>query len=230
MGFDGMLPLPWAAADQQAAKYIDQSVPFETRLAELSSIVLAVRDPDARKAMAEQISLAAEAQWRAKAAQDPNVTSELLEAQVAVLKNGLAWIGEHPAQAQYSTMPWLQQFGLAFSDVGRLTAKGAAAGGADAISAKLDSALSGGNYEDLLKNERAETEDAEDRAGSAGWAAEAFGAGLSGYGLVKGAIGLLGRAGIGAAAETGLTGIAARTGVGGVAGGAYGGAYAFNTG
>ncbi|WP_245467930.1 hypothetical protein [Mesorhizobium sp. M6A.T.Cr.TU.017.01.1.1] len=214
MGFDGMLPLPWAAADQQAAKYIDQSVPFETRLAELSSIVLAVRDPDARKAMAEQISLAAEAQWRAKAAQDPNVTSELLEAQVAVLKNGLAWIGEHLAQAQYSTMPWLQQFGLAFSDVGRLTAKGAAAGGADAISAKLDSALSGGNYEDLLKNERAETEDAEDRAGSAGWAAEAFGAGLSGYGLVKGAIGLLGRAGIGAAAETGLTGIAARTGVG----------------
>jgi hypothetical protein len=229
MGFERILPLPWAAVDQQAAKYIDQSAPFEKRLAELSSIVLAVRDPDARKAMAEQISLAAEAQWRAKAAQDPNVTPELLEAQVAVLKNGLTWVGEHPAQAQYSTMPWLQQFGLAFSDVGRLTAKGATAGGADAISAKLDSALSGGNYEDRLKNEHAETEDAEDRAGSAGWAAEALGAGLTGYGLAKGVIGLLGRAGIGVAAES-VTGLAARTAVGSVAGGAYGGAYAFNTG
>ncbi|WP_208866619.1 hypothetical protein, partial [Mesorhizobium sanjuanii] len=228
MGFDRILPLPWAAADQQAAKYIDQSAPFEKRLAELSSIVLAVRDPDARKAMAEQISLAAEAQWRAKAAQNPSVTPELLEAQVAVLKNGLAWIGEHPARAQYSTMPWLQQFGLAFSDVGRLTAKGGAAGGADAISAKLDSVLSGGNYEDLLKNQQAETEDAADRAGSAGWAAEALGAGLSGYGLTKGLFGLLGRAGVGAAAENGLTGLAARSGVGGAAGGAYGGAYAYN--
>lgn len=229
MGFDRILPLPWAAADQQAAKYIDQSVPFEKRLAELSSIVLGVRDPDARKSMAEQISLATEAQWRAKAGQDPNITPELLEAQVAALKKGLTWIGEHPARAQYSAMPWLQQFGLAFGDVGRLTAKGAAAGGADAISAKLDSVLSGGNYENLLKNEQAETEDAEDRAGSAGWAAEAIGAGLSGYGLVKGAIGLLGRAGV-AVAETGLTGLAARTGVGGVAGGAYGGSYAFNAG
>ncbi|MER8486012.1 hypothetical protein [Mesorhizobium sp. M1322] len=229
MGFDRMLPLPWAAADQQPAKYIDQSAPFEKRLAGLSSIVLAVRDPDARKAMAEQISLAAETQWRAKAAQNPNITPELLEAQVAALKNGMAWIGEHPAQAQYSTMPWLHQFGLAVSDVGRLTAKGAAAGGADAISAKLDSALFGGTYEDLLKNEHAETEDAEDRAGSAAWAAEALGAGSTGYGLVKGAIGLLGRAGIGAA-ESGLTGLAARTGIGGVAGGAYGGAHAFNIG
>ncbi|MER9232112.1 hypothetical protein NKI56_08415 [Mesorhizobium sp. M0622] len=230
MGFDRILPLPWAAADQQAAKYIDQSVPFEKRLAELSSIVLAVRDPDARKATTQQLSLTAEAQWRAKAAQDPNLAPELLEAQVAVLKNGLAWIGEHPARAQYSTMPLLQQFGLAFSDVGRLTAKGAAADGADAISAGLDSVWSSGNYENLLEDEQAETADAEDRAGSAGWAAEALGAGLSGYGLAKGLFGLLGRASVGAAAENGLIGLAARTGVGGVAGGTYGGAYAYNTG
>lgn len=230
LGFDRILPMPWAVAGQQAAKYIDQGVPFEKRLAKLSSIVLAVRDPDARKATTQQISVAAEAQWRAEAAQDPNVAPESLEAQVAVLKNGLAWIGEHPAQAQYSAMPWLQQFGLAFSDVGRLTAKGAAAGGADAISAGLDSVWSGGNYQHLLEDEQAKTEDAEDRAGSAGWAAEALGTGLSGYGLAESLFGLLGRASVGAAAENGLIGLAARTGVGGVAGGTYGGAYAFNTG
>ncbi|MFC3324259.1 hypothetical protein [Mesorhizobium cantuariense] len=127
-------------------------------------------------------------------------------------------------------MPFLQQFGLAFGDIGRLTAKGGTAGGADAISAGLDSALSGGSYQDLLKDEQARTEDAEDRAGSAGWVAEALGAGLSGYGLAKGLFGLLGRAGIGVAESGGLTGLTARTGVGGVAGGTYGGAYAYNTG
>ncbi|MFB9981266.1 hypothetical protein ACFSQQ_19375 [Mesorhizobium kowhaii] len=230
MGFDRKLPLPWAVADQRAAKYIDPSEPFEKRLAELSSIVLAVRDPDARKAVAGQISLAAEAQWRARAAQDPSITPELLEAQLAALKSGLAWMGEHPAQAQYSTMSLLQQFGLAFSDVGRLTAKGAAAGGADAISAGLDAALSGESYQDLLGTEQARTEDAADRAGSAGWAAEALGAGLTGYGVARGVMTLLGRAGIGAAAESGLTNLAARTGAGGAAGGSYGGAYAYNTG
>ncbi|MER8503199.1 hypothetical protein [Mesorhizobium sp. M0204] len=230
LGFDRILPMPWAVAGQQAAKYIDQGVPFENRFAELSSIVLAVRDPDARKATTQQISVAAEAQWRAKAAQYPNLAPESLEAQVAVLKNGLAWIGEHPARAQYSTMPLLQQFGLALSDVGRLTAKGVAADGADAISAGLDSVWSSGNYENLLEDEQAETEDAEDRAASAGWVAEALGAGLSGYALATGLFGLLGRASAGAAAENGVIGLGARTGVAGVAGGTYGGAYAFNTG
>jgi hypothetical protein len=230
MGFDRKLPLPWAVAGQQAAQYIDPTVPFDKRFSKASSIVLAIRDPDARRATAKQISLAAEAQWRARAAQDPDMTPELLEAQLAALREGLAWIGEHPAQAHYSTMPWLQQFGLAFSDVGRLTAKGGTAGGADAISAALDSALLGGNYEDLLKNEQARTEDAEDRAGLAGWLAETLGAGLAVYGLTKGLFGSLGWAGVGAAAESGLTGLVIRTAAGGVAGGAYGGAYAYNTG
>ncbi|MFC3324261.1 hypothetical protein [Mesorhizobium cantuariense] len=40
MGFDNGLPLPWAVADQRAAKYIDPSKPFDRRFAELSSIVL----------------------------------------------------------------------------------------------------------------------------------------------------------------------------------------------
>ncbi|MER9545076.1 hypothetical protein NKI72_23910, partial [Mesorhizobium sp. M0437] len=118
LGFDRILPMPWAVAGQQAAKYIDQGVPFEKRLAKLSSIVLAVRDPDARKATTQQISVAA----------------------------------------------------------------------------------------------------------------EALGTGLSGYGLAESLFGLLGWASVGAAAENGLIGLAARTGVGGVAGGTYGGAYAFKTG
>ncbi|MBZ9871900.1 hypothetical protein LB542_13660 [Mesorhizobium sp. BR1-1-9] len=231
MGFDRILPLPWASADQRAAKYIDQGVPFEERLAELSSIVLAVRDPDARRAMAEQISLAAEAQWRARAAQDPNMTPELLEAQLTALKDGLAWIGKHPAQAQYSTMSSLQQFGLAFGDIGRIMAKGATAGGADALVAKLAPSESGGGYEERLKEEQAQTADAEDRAGMAGWVAEGLGAGLSGYGAAKGLFSLLGRVGIGVAAEGGgLAGLGTRTAVGSVAGGAYGGVYAYNTG
>ncbi|BCG72344.1 hypothetical protein MesoLj113a_35020 [Mesorhizobium sp. 113-1-2] len=229
MGFDRKLPLPWAVADQEAKQYIDPSAPFSKRFARASSIVLAIRDPGVRKATAEQFSLAAEAQWRARAAQDPNMTPELLEAQLTALREGLAWIGEHPAQAQYSTMSSLQQFGMAFGDIGRTMAKGATAGGADALVAGMAPSESGESYDERLGREQAETEDAEDRAGLAGWVAEGLGAGLSGYGLTKGLFGLLGRAGIGVA-ESGGTGLAARTGVGGVAGGAYGGAYAYNTG
>ncbi|ESY06711.1 hypothetical protein X753_14535 [Mesorhizobium sp. LNJC399B00] len=230
MGFDTRLPLPWAVADQWAAKYIDPSLPFNTRLAELSSIVLAVRDPEAREAVAKQILLAAEARWRAKAAQDPTMTPEVLELQLAALKNGLTWIGENPAQAQYSTMSTFRQFGMAFGDIGRTIAKGATAGGADAIVAKLASSASGESYQNRLAFEQEQTEDAEDRASSAGWVAEGLGAGLSGYGAAVGVYGLLGRAGIGAAAEGGLTGLGVRTGVGAATGGAYGGAYAYNVG
>ncbi|BAV46408.1 Uncharacterized protein MLTONO_1505 [Mesorhizobium loti] len=230
MGFDRKLPLPWAVADQEAKQYIDPSAPFSKRFARASSIVLAIRDPGVRKATAEQFSLAAEAQWRARAAQDPNMTPELLEAQLTALREGLAWIGEHPAQAQYSTMSSLQQFGMAFGDIGRTMAKGATAGGADALVAGMAPSESGESYDERLGREQAETEDAEDRAGLAGWVAEGLGAGLSGYGAAKGLFGLLGRAGVGAAAESGLTGLGARTAVGAATGGAYGGAYAYNTG
>ncbi|RUY98360.1 hypothetical protein EN974_15420, partial [Mesorhizobium sp. M7A.F.Ca.CA.001.12.2.1] len=228
MGFDRKLPLPWAVADHEAAQYIDPSVPFNKRFARASSIVLAIRDPGARKATAEQFSMAAEAQWRARAAHDPKMTPELLEAQLTALREGLTWIGEHPAQAQYSTLSTLQQLGMAFGDIGRITAKGATAGGADALVAGLAPSGAGESYEHRLSREQAATEDAEDRAGLAGWMAEGLGAGLSGYGLAKGLFGLMGRAGVGAAESGGLTGLAARTGVGGMAGGAYAGAYAYN--
>ncbi|ESY25573.1 hypothetical protein [Mesorhizobium sp. LNJC394B00] len=229
MGFDTRLPLPWAVADQWAAKYIDPSLPFNTRLAELSSIVLAVRDPEAREAVAKQILLTAEARWRAKAAQDPTMTPEVLELQLAALKNGLTWIGENPAQAQYSTMSTFRQFGMAFGDIGRTIAKGATAGGADAIVAKLASSGSGESYQGRLAFEQEQTEDAEDRAGSAGWVAGGLGAGLAGYGAAIGLYRVLGRAGIGVGAES-LTGLGARTAVGSATGGAYGGAYAYNVG
>ncbi|WP_192900552.1 MULTISPECIES: hypothetical protein [Mesorhizobium] len=230
MGFDRKLPLPWAVADQEAKQYVDPSAPFNKRFARASSIVLAIRDSGVRKATAEQFSVAAEAQWRARAARDPSMTPELLEAQLTALREGLAWIGEHPAQAQYSTMSSLQQFGLAFGDIGRIIAKGATAGGADALVAKLMPSGTGEGYEDRLKLEQAATEDAEDRAGSAGWVAEALGAGLSGYGAATGLYGILGRAEIGVAAEGGLTGLGVRTGIGATTGGAYGGAYAYNVG
>ncbi|WP_181176335.1 hypothetical protein [Mesorhizobium sp. B2-3-5] len=230
LGFNKRLPLPWTVVDREAAKYIDPSKPFNQRFAELSSIVLAVRDRRARREISKQISMVAEARWRARAAQDPSITPELLEAQVAALKNGLAWIGEHPAQAQYSTMSWLQQPAIAFGDIGRTIAKGATAGGADKLVAKLAPSGSGESYEERLSREQAETEDAEDRAGWAGWAGEALGAGLSGYGVAQGLFGLLGRVGIGAAAEGGgLAGFGTRTAVGAATGGAYGGAYAYNT-
>ncbi|CDX57020.1 conserved hypothetical protein [Mesorhizobium plurifarium] len=230
LGFDKRLPLPWDFAARQAAEYIDPSKPFNERLAELSSLVLAVRDPGARRAMAKQISLLAEARWRAKAAQDPSITPELLEAQVGVLKKGLDWVGEHPAQARYSTMSWLRQPAVAFGDIGRTIAKGATAGGADSLIAGLATSVSGESYEQRLAREQAETEDAEDRAGSAGWVAEVLGAGLTGYGAAKGLFGLLGRAGAGAAAEGGgLTGLGTRTAVGAATGGLYGGIYAYNT-
>ncbi|WP_181167024.1 hypothetical protein [Mesorhizobium sp. B2-8-3] len=230
LGFNKRLPLPWDFADRQAAEYIDPSKPFNERLAELSSLVLAVRDPGARRAISKQIALLAEARWRARAAQDPSITPELLEAQVGVLKKGLDWVGEHPAQAQYSTMSWLRQAGVAFGDIGRTVAKGATAGGADSLVAKLTPSQAGESYEQRRAREQAETEDAEDRAGSAGWAAEALGAGLTGYGAAQGLVGFLGRAGIGAAAEGGgLAGFGTRTALGAATGGAYGGVYAYNT-
>ncbi|MEZ2329965.1 hypothetical protein AB6802_09590 [Mesorhizobium sp. RCC_202] len=230
LGLNKKLPLPWDFADRQAAEYIDPSKPFNGRLAELSSLVLAVRDPGARRAISKQIALLAEARWRARAAKDPSITPELLEAQVAVLKKGLDWVGEHPAQAQYSTLSWLQQPGVAFSDIGRTIAKGATAGGADTLVAKLAPSEPGESYEQRLAREQAETEDAQDRAGYAGWVAEALGAGLTGYGAAKGLFGLLGRAGAGAAAEGGgLAGFGTRTAVGAATGGAYGGVYAYNT-
>ncbi|UCI24575.1 hypothetical protein [Mesorhizobium sp. B2-8-5] len=214
LGFNKRLPLPWDFADRKAAEYIDPSKPFNQRLAELSSLVLAVRDPGARRAISKQIALLVEARWRARAAQDPSITPELLEAQVGVLKKGLDWVGEHPAQAQYSTMSWLRQAGVAFGDIGRTVAKGATAGGADSLVAKLTPSQAGESYEQRRAREQAETEDAEDRAGSAGWAAEALGAGLSGYGAAQGLFGLLGRAGIGAAEGGGLAGLGTRTAVG----------------
>jgi hypothetical protein len=225
LGFDKRLPLPWDFADRQAAEYIDPSKPFNERLAELSSLILAVRDPGARRAMAKQVSLAAEVRLRAQAAQDPSITPEALDSQIAKLKGEMDWIGEHPARAQYSTMSWwLQQPVTAFSDTGRTIAKGATAGGSDSLVAGLATSVSGESYEQRLAREQAETEDAEDRAGWAGWAAEGLGAGLTGYGAAQGLFGLLGRAGVSAAAEGGgLAGLGTRTAVGAGTGGIYGG-------
>ncbi|OBQ66965.1 HNH endonuclease signature motif containing protein [Mesorhizobium loti] len=110
---------------------------------------------------------------------------------------------------------------VALNDTVRLIADGATFGYADKFAATMNSLVSGNSYEDELAAERGGTQDARDRAGSAGTAAEMLGAYLSGSGLGNAGITLTGR--FGTATMEGLSGILARAGLMGVEGAAYGG-------
>lgn len=120
--------------------------------------------------------------------------------------------GESLAAARYEAMPWYQQAGQAADDTARLLASGLTFGYAD----KLAGALGGEGTE----AERAKTEQARARAGSAGTAAELVGAVTAPVGLARQGATLAGR--FGAGAMTGARGLAARSGLMGVEGAGYG--------
>lgn len=123
---------------------------------------------------------------------------------------------QNPAVGQYENMSMVGQIGQAADDIMRLTAGGASYGFADKVAA-------GGDPEQL-KIERARTQAARDRAGSAGMAAELLGSVMTPVGLAGKGATLAGRFGTGS--MEGIKGLLARTGLMGVEGAGYGAASA----
>ncbi|RVL48487.1 hypothetical protein CN138_09160 [Sinorhizobium meliloti] len=120
--------------------------------------------------------------------------------------------GGNLAAARYEGMPWRQQAAQAADDTMRLMANGITFGYADKIAGAL-----GGEGTDA---ERAKSDEARNRAGSAGTAAELVGAVTAPVGLARQGVTLAGRLGTGA--MTGAKGLAARSALMGVEGAGYG--------
>lgn len=115
-------------------------------------------------------------------------------------------------QAEYAALPWYQKAGRAADDVVRMIANGASFGYAD----KLAGAMNGTGTE----AERAKSQEAHDRAGSAGTAAELTGAVMTPVGLANRGVTMMGRLGTGA--MTGAGGLVARGALAAVEGAGYG--------
>jgi hypothetical protein len=123
---------------------------------------------------------------------------------------GFVVAGEGKTEQQ--TAPWYQQAGQAADDIVRLIANGASFGYAD----KLAGYMGGEGTE----AERLKSQEARDRAGSAGQFAEVGGAIATPVGLASKGVTLAGRAGT--AAMRGVPGLAARSALMGVEGAGYG--------
>lgn len=115
-------------------------------------------------------------------------------------------------EAQFEEIPWYQKAGVAADDIMRMAANGMTFGFAD----KISGALGGEGTE----AERAKTEQARERAGSAGQVAEIGSAVATPMGLAGKGATLAGRLGTGA--MKGLPGLAARSGLMAAEGAGYG--------
>ncbi|RWI19468.1 MAG: hypothetical protein EOQ94_20975 [Mesorhizobium sp.] len=114
----------------------------------------------------------------------------------------------HPARARFDAGPWWQKPFAATNDVVRLMANGATFEQADKFAAGMNWLFSDKSYDELLAAEQAETEDAEDRAGSAAIGANLLGAFVTGHGLQSAGLTFTGR--FGAEALKGVPGLFAR--------------------
>lgn len=117
-----------------------------------------------------------------------------------------------PEQPQQTDQPWYVDAAQAADDMARLAANGMTFGYADKIAGIL-----GGQGTDA---ERAKSQEARDRAGSAGTVAEIGGAVATPMGLANKGLTLAGRLGTGA--MTGAKGLVARTGLMAAEGAGYG--------
>ncbi|WP_143749690.1 hypothetical protein [Mesorhizobium sp. WSM3879] len=209
LGFSTVLAVPQEFSDSLGARYVDDSVPLQQRNIELSDILKAVRDPDARVALAGQVFQSALARLRQNAADDPKITPAELEAQAKNLQSDLINMAAHPARARFDAGPWWQKPFAATNDVVRLMANGATFEQADKFAAGMNWLFSDKSYDELLAAEQAETEDAEDRAGSAAIGANLLGAFVTGHGLQSAGLTFTGR--FGAEALKGVPGLFARS-------------------
>lgn len=137
------------------------------------------------------------------------------------LRGQLSAMTQNPAKAQYDALPEWQKPLVAAGDTAQLFADGLTFGFGDKAVAAVRSPFTGKSYEDELAGQRALTQGARNRAGSAGLAAEITGA--LAVPLKTGAT-LSGR--FGTAGMTGAKGLGARTGLMAAEGAGYGAASA----
>ena len=225
LGFQRILALPRTAARDLAIRFNDPGVPREQRMFELSSIFLGIRDPEVRLAMARQVMAASRSNLQVRATTDPDPGSKSVDAQLDGIAEDLSAIAVNPAWVQFEARPIWQKPFTAADDIVRLTANGATLGWGDKFSAGLDSWLNDESYDAALARNRAATEDAQNRSGSAGTVADLAGGALTGAGIEGVGSRILGR--LGAAGITdGLSGIKrliADTALMGAQGAGYGG-------
>ena len=148
------------------------------------------------------------------------------------LRSDLSAMTQNPDTAafnrqQYENLPGWQKPIVAASDVGQLTAKGAMnmfGISPEKVAATVRAPFTGRSYEDELRDQKAFTQRARDRAGSAATGAEVVGGATAGLGAARNGLTLL-RGGV--ATAPGIGGVAARTGLMGIEGAGYGAANAF---
>ncbi|WP_206073840.1 hypothetical protein [Mesorhizobium sophorae] len=206
LGIKNIQPLPQSIVKNLVDTLNDENVPQRERDAILRDLFAGTSDPGVQAAMALQ--LANENQARIARAIANN--SVPVSAEERVNRN----------LAAFDALPTPLKPLVALNDTVRLMADGATFGYADKFAALMNSLISGSNYEEQLVAQRAGTQDAQDRAGYAGTAAEILGGYLSGRALGQAGITLVGR--FGTAAMEGLPGFLARTGLLGVEGAVYG--------
>ncbi|WP_137935472.1 hypothetical protein [Mesorhizobium comanense] len=221
MGFSKVLSVPQDVADGLGARYVDESVPLQQRIIELSEKLKAVRDPEARFIVVGQVFPSALAGLRRNAAGNPNITPAELEAQEQALEANLIEMAAHPARVRFHAGLWWQKPLAATNDTFRLIANGATFSQADRLTAGVNSLFSDKSYDELLAAEQAETEDAQDRAGSAGEAANLLGAFATGHGLQRAGLTFTGR--FAAEGLKGLPGFFARSATAAADGAVFGG-------
>lgn len=208
LSFTNALAVPEEIADGLGKRYVDESVPLQQRIIELSEILKAVRDPEARFVLAGQVFQSALARLNQNAADNPKVTPSELEAQGKALEADLIEMAQHPARVRFNAGSWWQKPFAAANDQARIIANSATFEQADRFAAGMNSLFSDKSYNELLAAEQAETEDAEDRAGSAGVAAKLLGAFATGHGFQSAGLTFTGK--LGAGALEGLPGLLAR--------------------
>lgn len=206
LGIKQVQPLPPSVVKSLVDTLNDEKIPQRERDGVLQDLFAGTSDPGVLAAMALQLS---------------NENQSRIARSIA--SNALPVSAEERVSrnlAAFDALPVYLKPLVALNDTLRLMADGATFGYADKFAATMSSLISGSSYEDELAAERAGTQDARDRSGSAGAAAGALGAYLTGRGLGEAGITLGGR--FGTATMEGLSGLLARSGLMGVEGAAYG--------
>ncbi|WP_181169108.1 hypothetical protein [Mesorhizobium sp. B2-4-14] len=206
LGIKQVQPLPPSVVKDLVDVLNDESVPQRDRDAVLRDLFAGTSDTGVLAAMALQLS----DENQSRIARSIANNAVPVSAEERVNRN----------LAAFDALPIYLKPLVALNDTVRLMADGATSGYADKFAATMNSLISGSSYEDELAAERAGTQDARDRAGSAGTAAGMLGAYLSGSGLGKAGITLTGR--FGTNSMEGLSGLLARAGLMGVEGAGYG--------
>lgn len=130
----------------------------------------------------------------------------------------------HPARVRFNAGSWWQKPIAAVNDSVRLVANGATFDQADKFAAGMKWLFSDKSYSELQAAEQAESEDAEDRAGSAGIAAKLLGAFATGHGIQSAGLTFTGK--FAAEGLKGIPGLFARSSTMAADGAVFGGVHA----